>query len=200
MSTAVAPMPVTARLRAETRTAHVRLEGDLALLGAPVGVARYRLLLERFYGFHAVLEPRLDAWHRDEPLLDWPPRRKLPLLGADLASLGNRPDAIAGLPRCAEVPQISSTADALGVLYVVEGATLGGRLIVEHLTGAGVGAGAVAFFSSYGLHIGRRWHRWRHVTTAWVGEDRGRGDAVVAAAGCTFDVLSRWLAPAGAHP
>jgi heme oxygenase len=159
---------------------------------------RYRRLLERFHGFHAELEPRLDAWHVAEPVLDWPPRRKLPGLRADLARLGVSHAAVAQLPRCPDVPRVDSTADALGALYVVEGATLGGTLIVRHLrTEPLVPHGAVDFFGSSGADVGRRWRRWHQATDEWVGSDAARADAVVAQARVTFDCLERWLRPVG---
>ena len=128
-------------------------------------------------------------------MLDWPNRRKLGLLAADLADL-HRGDP-GSLPRCPDVPEVEDTACALGVLYVIEGATLGGALIAAHLRDTDVPAGALRFFSCYGDQVGRRWRGWRHVTTTWVDADPARGDAVVESAAETFAVLARWLAPAG---
>lgn len=194
--TVVGPADVLVRLRRETRRAHDRLEAELNLLDPELTVTRYAHLLERFLGFHRVLEPRLDAWHAREPTLDWPERRKVHLLEADLAVLtacGSRAER-SGL--CPEVPSIRTTADALGALYVVEGATLGGRLIAASLAGGEVPSTALRFFSSYGDGVGRRWKVWRTTTSEWVGDDRVRSDAVVVAAVLTFEVLERWLAPA----
>jgi heme oxygenase len=193
------PAAVTQRLRTETRAAHDRLESDLDLLDGRLGPDRYRLLLERFLGFHRVLEPRLDRWHDATPLLDWPVRRKTALLLADLADLGVDGSALDAVPDCPEVPDVDGSAAALGVLYVVEGATLGGRLIAERLRDGVVPATALRFFGSYGDEVGRRWHHWRAVTTTWVGADAGRADAVVRSATGTFEVLGRWLAPAAAR-
>lgn len=198
MQTVTSATPVTARLRAETRSAHDRLEGDLDLLGPGLTRDRYLRLLERFHGVHAVLEPRLDAWHVRDPRLDWPQRRKLAMLRADLVALGLPPARLASLAPCPGLPEATTTASALGVLYVVEGATLGGRLIAAHLVSAGVPEAAVHFFGSYGDDVGRRWRHWRRVCDAWVGHDQARADAVVAAAVSTFDALGRWLTPEGA--
>ena len=187
---------VLLRLRSVTGAAHARLEAELDLLGRGLDPDRYRRLLERFLGFHRIVEPRLDAWHRAADLLDWPDRRKTALLVADLGDLGVGPGRLAALPDCPDVPEITSTADALGILYVVEGATLGGRVIAEHLRGGCVPVRALRFFGSYGEDVGRRWNGWRTTTRGWVGEDGVRADGVVAAAAETFAVLGRWLAPA----
>ena len=185
---------VSARLRAETRSVHRRLEDELDLVGPGLTVGRYRSVLELFHGYYAVLEPRLDAWHGDDPLLDWPRRRKVDRLRADLAVLGV--DA-RSLPACHDVPDVPGTAEALGALYVVEGATLGGQVIVRSLRAGGqVPAAATGFFASYGSEVGRLWRDWRRTTEAWVGGDGARVDAVVTHAMLTFATLRDWLAPA----
>lgn len=185
---------VAARLRADTRSEHRRLEDELDLLGPGLTVRRYRSVLELFHGYYAVLEPRLDAWHRTDPLLDWPRRRKVGRLRADLAVLGV--DA-RSLPVCPDVSELPGTAEALGALYVVEGATLGGQVIVRGLREGGqVPAAATGFFGSYGPEVGRLWRDWRRTTETWVGGDGARADAVVAQALLTFTTLRDWLAPA----
>lgn len=146
-----------------------------------------------------VLQPRLDAWHAREPQpgLHWPHRRKLVALQSDLSVLGLAPDDVRRLARCPDVPAVTTTASALGVLYVVEGATLGGRVIADHLRGGAVPPAALGFFGCYGTQAGRRWRDYRAVTTSFVGADVVRADEVVTAATATFEVLGRWLAPAG---
>ncbi len=187
--------PVTVRLRTETGDLHASIESALAYLDGTLERARYLSLLERWYGFLVVLEPRLDTWHARAGLLDWPPRRKLPLLETDLRVLGARRQTRRELPRCPDVPPVDSSSQAFGALYVVEGATLGGRLLTERLQQAQVPVDALHFLSSYGSDRGRRWHRWRQATTAWVADDSGRADTVVATARETFQVLARWLVP-----
>ena len=196
MTSVTVATPLAVRLRAETREAHARLEDSLDLLGGDLSRARYRLLLEGFLGFHAVLEPRLDLWHDRRGLLDWPVRRKLDLLRQDLVDLGATGPDLDRLPWCPDAPAVGLTAQALGALYVVEGATLGGRVIAEHLRGSDVPSSALRFFASYGEQVGRRWNRFRAVSADWVGSDPERADAVVDSAVATFEVLARWLAPA----
>ena len=121
--------PVMSRLRDQTRPQHEAAEAVLAHLMESPSLREYRSVLERWYGFYAVLEPRLDAWHRRTGLLDREPRRRLPLRPTDLDALGCGRAALPGLPRCPDVPPIRTTADGLGALYVVEGSTLGGRVL-----------------------------------------------------------------------
>lgn len=185
--------PVRLRLREATRASHEQVEGELRLLDGSLTPDRYHDVLSRFHGYYAVLEPALDAWHIREGLLDWPARRKLHLLAADLEELALGGSDSTDLRLGPEVPAIRSSAEALGALYVVEGATLGGTVIARRLRAQGFAPSALSFFSCYGTEVGARWREWAEVTTAWVGEDRGRSDAVVEAASAVFAQLGGWL-------
>jgi heme oxygenase len=190
--TSSARVPVLARLRDGTRDLHVAAESTMSYLDSTVDETGYRTFLERWYGFHVVLEPRLSAWHRREAVLDWDRRRKLPLLEADLGVLGVDRPARLGLPRCRCVTAVPTTAEALGVLYVVEGSTLGGRVLRDRLRDAPLPPGCFRFLSSYGAQTGRRWHGYRAATLAWVGDDGARADAVLTAARAAFSALVAW--------
>ncbi len=187
-----ARVPVLAHLRDGTRDLHAAAESTMSYLGSTVDETGYRTFLERWYGFHVVLEPRLSAWHRREAVLDWDRRRKLPLLEADLGALGVDRPARLGLPRCPCVPAVPTTAEALGALYVVEGSTLGGRVLRDRLRDAPLPPGCFRFLSSYGAQTGRRWHGYRAVTSAWVGDDPGRAEALLDAARAVFAALVAW--------
>ena len=188
--------PIGARLRAETRHQHAAVEGTLAFLVPDVRPAAYRAFLARWHGFHRVVEPRLDAWHLRARLLDWPPRRKLRLLEDDLRALGVGGEQVRRLPVCPDVPAVGGTATALGVLYVVEGSTLGGAVLRRRLADGRIPADAFGFLSSYGDEVGPRWRGYRAASARWVDEHPEDGDRVVAAARRTFDVLTTWIAGA----
>ena len=190
--TSSARVPVLAHLRDGTRDLHAAAESTMVHLDSTVDETGYRRFLERWYGFHVVLEPRLSAWHRREALLDWDRRRKLPLLESDLGTLGLDHQARLGLPRCPCVPAVPATAEALGALYVVEGSTLGGRVLRDRLCDAPLPPGCFRFLSSYGAETGRRWHGYRATTVAWVGDDGARADAVLCAARAAFTALLAW--------
>lgn len=190
--TSSARVPVLARLRDGTRDLHAAAESTMSYLGSTVDETGYRTFLERWYGFHVVLEPRLGAWHRREAVLDWDRRRKLPLLEADLGALGLDRQARLGLPRCPRVPTVSTTARALGALYVVEGSTLGGRVLRDRLRDAPLPPGCFRFLSCYGTQTGRRWRGYRTATMSWVGDDGARADAVLSAARAAFTALVAW--------
>ena len=72
----------------------------------------------------------MAALLQDRPFLN--PRRRLHLLEADLAVLGSSARAVDALQAC-PVPLLHDAAEALGSLYVIEGSTLGGRIIQRNV-------------------------------------------------------------------
>ena len=188
--------PVMSRLRDRTRRQHEAAEAVLAPLLDSPSRRGYRAVLERWYGYYAVLEPRLDAWHRRTGLLAREPRRRLPLLAADLGALGCGPAALAGLPACPEVPPLRTTADGLGALYVVEGSTLGGRQLRARLLDAGLPPEVCHFLGSGGRDVGRLWRECRAVITGWVEQHPADADDVIESARATFDAVVDWHARA----
>ncbi len=176
------------RLRNETRGAHDALDGALDLLGAPLTLAQYRRLLERFHGFHRALEPAL-AVRLDAALLRG--RSKLSALEHDLVTCGMRSQEIAALP-VAVLPPLLDRAEAMGALYVAEGSTLGGRLIGRHLRGnPSVPMEAQRYFNVYGEQTGERWRE----TCSALDASVANGDRTVHAANAVFAALLGWLAP-----
>ena len=182
------------RLRAETRDEHLALEADLDLVSEALSLDAYRHVLRRFHGFHAAVEAApawADAARRAG--LDPDASRRLPLLAADLRSLGDaRPET---LPCCAAPPPLATTAEGAGCLYVLEGACLGGQVIgrhVERRLGLTPRHGA-AYFHGHGAATGSRWQALRTGLAAW-SREAGADDAVVASAVATFRAMRRWCA------
>ena len=182
--------PVIERLRAETRPQHDRLEALLALTGPDLTCRRYVAVLERFFGFWASWEPVVAAALGEPGFLA--PRCRTGLLVRDLSRLGRDAAAIAALPRCPPLP-LDCKAAALGSIYVMEGSTLGGVAMMQHLaarTGLQPGQDGCLYFGGYGAATGAMWAAFRarlQETAA------GEADAIVAAAAATFGLLERWL-------
>ncbi len=171
--------PILERLREQTRDCHDRLERRLDLLDEALSAPRYAALLVRFHALWQGLEPRFAS------LLDqafWTPRRRLPWLDADLAALGLAP------PAPIAAPALADEAAALGALYVVEGSTLGGRIILRHLDRLGLQP--VAYFSGYGEATGTMW---KGFVARLEAAPPDAAPAIVAGAGLTFDHLQRGL-------
>jgi len=147
-------------LKAETRPHHERAENVVRLMAPELTVSGYRAHLEALHALHAVLEAcvaeHLEASH---PELRVSERRKLPLLREDLLALGHDEASLARLPPLSRAPVVAGVPEALGVLYVREGSTLGGQLILRHLLRhfEGTPVGRFAFFRAYGESVGPMW-------------------------------------------
>jgi heme oxygenase len=179
------------RLRGETASEHVRLERVTGMMSPHLTVDGYRRYLLEMGAVHAALEPRLSGLEGLAAALpDVEQRRKLPLLERDLAALGVSPSALADLARSRPPPPCSGVAEALGVLYVLEGSTLGGRLIRRHLEavlGSSV-AGATSYLDAYG-EVGGPWRRFGAAAEAYGTAHPGAPAAMAAAAVATFRAL-----------
>jgi len=182
------------KLRQQTSERHTATESRLPLVDPALSRAGYAEIVERIYGFYLPLEARLLAapfWN--EIGFEIEARRKVSRLEWDLQKLSE--DAgLTRLPRCAELPEIVSPAQALGCLYVVEGATLGGQVITKHLQknlGITPETGG-AFFAGYGAETGSRWQEFGAMITAQA-ERLGQDDVIVASANRTFATLEHWL-------
>ena len=157
-------------------------------------VGAYRSHLENLHGFCAALETRVGPDTFGDALPDYSSRRKLALLARDLGSLGLAPEEIAALPCCPDLPAIDSVASAFGCVYVLEGATLGGRTLLPTVA-ARVGVTperGAAFLASYGDEVGAMWRRFGAALDDWCRDPGRRADAETAAI-ATFAALERWL-------
>ena len=112
----------------------------------------YADCLRRMGRFYAAWEPSLQSQRELQRIVpDLPERRRADALASDLRALGVEP--LAPMP----APEPLSDAEALGALYVIEGSTLGGQVIMRSLQGTDFEAGATRFFDAYGPRTGAMW-------------------------------------------
>lgn len=185
-------MTILQRLKLETHQWHVALESRVDIQRRIQQRDSYRELLAAFYGFYAPLEQRLSAAAvNDEIGLDFSERTKFPWLTNDLQALGADPSST---PQCNDLPQLSDGAAALGCLYVLEGATLGGRYVTKMLQPLGITASAGgAFFHSYGEATRQKWAEFQAAVVEFSTTEK-RAERVVATAVATFQCFDAWLA------
>lgn len=180
MSTASSRQSVRSSLRAATAADHGRVD---AFFRNGLRDARdYRVYLR---GLHAALSgvsPSLDAVLAGSRWDGFPQQDRIDALAADLDALSLSPLAMS------RPPQVSTIAAAAGVLYVMEGSSLGARLLVEDARGLGWTADTGASFLH--LHSGDgaalRWRAFVARLEASRFEDDGGEDAMMAAAAATF--------------
>lgn len=138
-------------LRAATRDLHDGLEARLDVFSRVADPAQRREMVGRFLAFYRPAETALAGILGGEPGLDFEERRKVPALERDAATLNTGPTADA------PVSTPTGRSEALGFLYVLEGSTLGGRVIDKQLRARGLSAEGLSFFQGYGEQTGARW-------------------------------------------
>ncbi|WP_194791087.1 biliverdin-producing heme oxygenase [Pseudomonas sp. UFMG81] len=182
------PSPLLLALREGTHASHKRLEQRLPFFSEHFDLNAYRQLLAAYLGFHAPLELAL-ADHQPTQ------RHKAPALRHDLRALGLSDAELAALPLCGTLPAIDDEASALGVMYVLEGSTLGGQVLKRAMAerlGIDSDSGA-AFLDVYGPLTGAHWRsfldRLAQAALGTAAEAR-----TVQAAISTFDCFEQWLA------
>ena len=176
-------------LRNATREWHDQVETAADLLTPGVDRRHYTRFLSAMLSVIRPCEARLDAGAAP-PGLDIVTRRKTPLLEGDLEALG-RPSAAVTDVRTAALPSVHRWPHALGYLYVVEGSTLGGQVLLKRLVPAlGLTAETSRFLRGYGSSTGSMWRSFAaHLETA-----RGREQAIVECACATFALFHAALA------
>ncbi|GGH78501.1 heme oxygenase [Filimonas zeae] len=183
---------LTEVLKSETKTAHTDLEGRMIpSIKAIQTQGDYRRLLEMMYGFYQPLEERIGAYITEQTMPGYQERRKASLLVEDIAVLNNNtlstPEKL-----CADLPGINNYAQALGAMYVLEGSTLGGKIIagmvqkrVEEVDNA------LLFFNGYGEKAMDMWMAFKEQVNKTMPDNEQK--EVVQAANDTFTSFKRWI-------
>jgi len=169
---------VVAALRRETRAQHERLEEELDLLSPLLDRGRYTRVLLAFAHVYGPVEAQMAGGLGTELVrqLDWVNRAKTAWLESDLEALGINPPLRSHTQAAVDV---STPERALGVLYVMEGATLGAQVIKPHLlTTIHLEEDVTRFFDSYGEHVGRMWGTMRTVLRERIVTETQRGIAL----------------------
>ncbi|KGK56935.1 heme oxygenase [Xanthomonas cannabis pv. phaseoli] len=128
--TQAVPSSAARVLRHATQDTHRRVEAVplmQALGQGQVDRAAYVQILRRHHALLAGFEEQLSGWLGTLVGSGWHYRRRVPALRADLRTLNQPPDPPLALP------DVRTDAARWGMLYVIEGAQLGGRVIARSL-------------------------------------------------------------------
>lgn len=150
-------------LKTQTRHLHDLTEAKFnseGIFSGTFSLEDYTRLLQHNYALLAATEEQIFARIPASAASDinLPQRRKLPLVIQDLQVL--------------EVPvspnikpmSIKNTAEAWGLLYVMEGATIGGTMMAKQLSAnAAFIQAPFAYFRIYGDHTGSRWKNFKEI-------------------------------------
>ena len=146
VATNLRPPSAAVRMRAATDAIHRRLEARLDVVERLADPAQRPDLMRRYAALHVPADEALGPYLSALPGLDFSGRSRTPLLAR---FVGDAPLPAFPLP--------ISPAQALGMLYVLEGSTLGGRIILRMLASRGVQDPSLAFLDPYGAQTGARW-------------------------------------------
>jgi heme oxygenase len=153
------PIDLRSRLRAATRPMHEAIEAELDIAVRLNSIGAYRSFLEDLLRLYRPLEKALQAVAWQGSGIDFDRRRKIGWLEADLIDLKHTRASLDALPDFHREAWPTSLPEALGALYVIEGSTLGGRVILQRLAPIlGVSAAwAGSFLNGYGRRTGSMW-------------------------------------------
>jgi heme oxygenase len=186
---------ILARLKLETAAEHAAVEQAVGIMHPELSLPEYQEYLEKTFGFYLPVEQSLRAmgvWRALD--LAEEERTKLGCLARDLRLLGQ--EDLGRLAVCGVPPVLSGIAEAVGCAYVLEGSTLGGRLISRHVQHRFGPAIPRSFLECYASQTGERWQAFRAAVLrfATTGERESR---VLSGAQETFRSFTRWLTRPG---
>jgi heme oxygenase len=150
----------------------------------------YGELLITFYAFFGGLECALKKHLDLSRLPDYPDRRKTSALEHDLKEMGI---ALPGLTPVTDLPAINSHFHSLGVLYVMEGSTLGGKIITKMILQQSIliEPSQLSFFIGYGDKTEYMWEAFKHSIDQPLASYEK--EIIIRAANNTFVQFSEWF-------
>jgi heme oxygenase (biliverdin-IX-beta and delta-forming) len=184
---------ILVRVKRKTQEQHRLLESILPIARADFSLADYLFVLEKFLGIYRTLEPRISNVRGLLASLQLERRKKAALLEQDLTDLGMDQETLNSLPQ-APVVFLAGVPEALGAMYVLEGATLGGQFI-SRVVGQRFGLDqqkGCRFFLSYGGEVGRMWNSFGEIVRSSLSSVEEE-DRFVATAIQTFSSFELWL-------
>ncbi|MHA3787066.1 biliverdin-producing heme oxygenase [Flavobacterium hauense] len=179
-------------LRTATSQSHINLEAlpiSASIMNPEVTNAEYALYLRLMYDVVKDAEdnifPAIAA-----VITDLKERNKAYLLEKDLKALGNFTESSS--KPVSSLLDNPSIAFALGIMYVIEGSSLGGRVILKNINAAlghDIENGA-AYFGGYGGQTGSYWKNFLGMLTEYETENNN-ADEIIAGADYAFNAISR---------
>ena len=185
------------QLRTATAASHRRLDAEIDVCGNGLTLERYRVLLTRFHEIFSALEPQLAAVRDlDELDLDLDLARccRTAWLSEDLEALGMTHSRILDVDQNRHPFLVTNVSEALGCLYVIEGAGLGGQVIVpcvQRQLGLTPDHGC-RFFAGHGPGTIDRWQRLRAKADDHARRTNSHARIVQSAVGL-FEMFVNWF-------
>ncbi len=177
-------------LKRSTATAHLGLERRIIPhLKKIRSKDDYIRFLDYLHSFYDALDQRLQPWFSEPGRVSDAAR-----IRQDIRQLD--PGFEFTVRESVEVPQVDSYERALGVMYVLEGSTLGGQIISGMLTKQlGDISNAYTYYNPYGESTFEKWNHFKEkLNQPFTPEQQ---QEMIAAANETFKTLNTWMADYG---
>lgn len=161
-------MMLQENLKSSTSESHDRLEQLMfvgQIMSKSLTLEQYRQILLTNYVIHEHYEQLLvdQISHGKSLELELQNREKLAALTLDLAEAGLKKEQIEPQFEANTLPT-ASEAFALGAMYVLEGATLGGSVILKQLAkNPNFAAMNLHYYGCYGSQLMEKWKKFVHV-------------------------------------
>lgn len=152
----------------------------------------YINFLKTFYGYIAAIEEKLNPILENEGIIeDYPERRKAGYLLQDIAALSPAADTVS---LASDIPEIRSADQALGVMYVLEGSTLGGKHISRMISAKlkFESDKGLSYFNGYKENTYIMWDRFKNTLNTYSNNESSE-TAVIEAANQTFIKFKNWI-------
>lgn len=180
------------RLKEGTKRAHADLEKQLIThIRLVDSTGGYVQLLAMLYGYYKAMEERLQPFLAAAQFPDHERRRKASHIIDDMQQFAAD---VAEPVLCPDVPEINSYAKAIGALYVIEGSTLGGKIIAgmiaKQLNRTGE-KGGFSFFNCYGNDTQAMWSSFKQALDRSFEEKQQ--EEIITTANETFITFKRWV-------
>jgi heme oxygenase (biliverdin-IX-beta and delta-forming) len=164
------------RLRQDTRVAHAELDESLHLIDRLSSMQQRAAVLAGYHRLHHAAEAAIAPFLGAIADPDFAARRRCQMIAEGIGILGQEL-----LPERAASLDISTPAEAFGALYVLEGSSLGGRVILKELKRGSVSLAGLGFLDPYGLNTGPRWRSFLAILEREVQSGEQQSDAVTGA-------------------
>ena len=179
------------QIKNQTEIEHKEVEDLLVPMLSSIKTKEdYIRILKIFYGFFFHVETQIKQYISSSYLSDINERRKSGWIKNDLQAL-NYEDQI---KISSFLPNITNATEAFGALYVLEGSTLGGRMITKMLLkNKDIDlAKSLSFFNGYNNETGPKWKLFLEAMNSYSRENNATNEIIIAAKN-TFTNLKKWI-------
>ena len=186
------PIELSDRLKLNTLPVHQQLEKALIAKMRSISSAdQYVKLLQFFYSYFSALEDQINNYITIDMLPDYFIRRKTKNIIEDIK---NFEGVIPEKAPPEKLPDITNHLQAFGALYVIEGSTLGGKVISKMMESKldFNNKKGLTFFNGYGNDTETMWQSFKYALNKQSLNETDDNE-IINTANLTFTKFNMWL-------